>query len=49
MEREVGKERVELNEETRTGRIRERKGKKTTKQLEKRRRPHFMLPGIGSL
>lgn len=26
MEREVGKRRVELNEETRTGRIRERKG-----------------------
>lgn len=25
------------------------RGKKTAKQLEERRRPHFMLPGIGSL
>lgn len=54
VEREEGKrereKRVELNEETRcTGESTRGRGKKTTKQLEKRRRPHFMLPGIGSL
>lgn len=47
VEREEG---VELNEETRrTEESTRGRGKKTTKQLEKRRRPHFMLPGIGSL
>lgn len=42
-------EKAKKREKHAYGEISSKRGKKTTKQLEKRRRPHFMLAGIGSL